>query len=114
FEGQLGTQRLDGGVHAATAGDLENLLDHVHFAEVERHVRPHLAGDRQALLDPVDHDDAAGAAKLGARGGAKSDGALGEDRHDIANLDIGLFRAAKAGGHDVRAHQYLSVGQAVG
>ncbi|WP_230370391.1 hypothetical protein [Paludibacterium denitrificans] len=38
------------------------------------------------------------------KSGAQADRALGKDHDDIANLDIGIFRALETGGHDVRAH----------
>ncbi len=113
LEGGLGAQRLDCRIHAAAAGDLEDFLDHVHIAEIQRHVGPHLPGDGQAFLDPVDDDDAAGTTQPGTCRRAETDRALGEDRHDVADPDVGLFRAAKSGGHDVRTHQHLFVRQAV-
>jgi len=52
-------------------------------------------------------------AQPGAGGGAQPDRALGEDHHDIADLDIGRLGASETGGHDVRTHQHLLVGQRV-
>ena len=46
-------------------------------------------------------------------GGAQTDRPLGEDHHDVADLDVGGIGAGEAGGHDVGAHQHLLVGQAV-
>lgn len=114
LEGLLQPQRLDGGVHAASAGELADLVHHVHLAEVEGDVGTHLPGHLEALVDAVHGDDQPRATQPGAGGGTQADGALGEHRHAVADPDVGGLRPGEAGGHDVRAHQHLVIGEAVG
>ncbi len=113
LEGELGAEGLDGGIHTAPAGDFEDFLHHVDVPEVQRDIGAHLSGDFQARVDTVHDNDAAGPAQFGTGGGAQTDGPLGENGHDVADLDISLFGAAETGGHDVRAHQHLFVGKCV-
>src|SRR5690606_1423109 len=113
FKGGLQSQRLDRGIDATAAGQFEDFLDHVDFAEVQGDVGAQTTGDFQPAVNAIYRDDGAGAAQSGSCGGAQADRALGEHHHYVANLDVGRLGPGKAGGHDVRAHQHLFVAQAV-
>ncbi len=114
LERLLGAERLDRNIDALAPGQPHDFADRVGFAVIDGVIGPQLPGHLQALRDGVDSDDATGAAQPCAGGGAQADGALRENGDRIAEPDAAVFGAAKPGTHDVRAHQHLLIGQAVG
>ena len=92
----------------------DGLTDRIGVPEVDRDVGPHSLGHRQAFRNAVDGDDAGRALEFRPGGRAQTNRALSEHRHRIADLDLAVFRPAKARAHDVRAHQHLFVGEPVG
>ncbi|MCY1529273.1 hypothetical protein D9M68_644070 [compost metagenome] len=107
-------QRLDRRIDAAPAGKAQDLVHDIAVAEVQRDVGAQCPGNIQPVGVSVYGDDGRGSQEPGSGRGAQADRALGENRHDVADADIGVFRALEARGHDVRAHQHLFVRQAVG
>ena len=63
---------------------------------------------------PVDSDNRCRAAELRARGRAKPDRPLSENGDSVADFDATSLGSTKSSRHDVRAHQYLLVGQRTG
>ena len=79
--------------------------------EIDRKVRAHGLGDREALGHRVDANDGRRARQLRPGDRAKTEGAEGEDRHGVADMDAAALRPGKAGRHDIRTHQDLFVAQ---
>jgi hypothetical protein len=67
-------------------------------AEVDGGVGAHGAGQRQAVVEPVDHDDLMGAALLGHRGGVGAEPAGSLDDHRVAEADTDPFQAVVGAG----------------
>src|SRR5690554_2444263 len=113
-EGRLGAQRFDRGIGAAASGQPHDLVDHIAVAEVQRDIGAHLPGDIQPVVVAVHGNDGGCPEQPGTGGGAQANRPLGEDHHGIADADVGILRTLESGGHDVRAHQHLLVGQTIG
>jgi hypothetical protein len=107
----LRAQRFNGGIDAAAAGQTKDFVDHIALPEIEGGIRAHMPRNRQAFVEPVNHDDRRGTAQSGASRRAQSNRPLCEHSDDVADLDVRVFCAGEPGGHDVRAHQHLVVGQ---
>ncbi len=104
---------VDARIRAAAAGqllqDLRNAVDLLVVQRLDAGVR---ARDLEALVEPVDDDDALGAEQLRARGCELSDRAGAPDRDDLAAGDVAHLSARVAGREDVRQEQDALVGDA--
>ena len=80
---------------------------------VDDDVGPEAPGHFEALGNRIHTDDETRAAQLRAERRAESDGALGEDRHRIAHLDVAAFRPTQSRREDVGHEHDLLVGEGV-
>ena len=96
---------FEDGVGAEAAGELAHALDRLVAALADDVGRAELARERDAVGVAAQHDDLLGAEPAGGDHAAEADGAVADDRHDLAGADPGGEGGVVARSHHVRERE---------
>src|ERR1035437_5548488 len=97
--------RLDGGVDAVFAGDLQYRLDGVAVTAVDDVRCAEARRNREALVVQIDHDDLGGRVELGGEQRSEPDRPRSDDRYRAPRRDLTVEDAAlETGRQNIAAH----------